>query len=121
MDATARRIVTVGVESIEEVKARQHAALAEGRFDGSHITFVTPELLWRTLTEKRWALIKMMAGQGPMAIREAARRLGRDVKAVHGDVTALRLAGIIRNTGDGRIEFPYDEIRVNFTIPAAAA
>jgi predicted transcriptional regulator len=30
-----------------------------------------------------------MTGQGSMTIRQAARRVGRDVKAVHGDIQAL--------------------------------
>ena len=55
----------------------------------ARISFATPELLWRVLTAKRWELLKTLCGAGPVSIREAARRVGRDVKAVHGDVTAL--------------------------------
>ena len=47
-----------------------------------------------------------MTGAGPLAIRETARRVGRDVKAVHGDVHALLSAGILRKTSDGQVEFP---------------
>ena len=36
-----------------------------------------------------------MTGAGAMSIREAARRVERDVKAVHGDVTALLNAGLL--------------------------
>jgi len=43
------------------------------------------DLLWKTLTPKRWALLKLMAGQGSMSIREIARRADRDVRAVHSD------------------------------------
>ena len=39
-----------------------------------------------------------MTGEGAMTIREAARRVGRDVKAVHGDVQALLNAGILDRT-----------------------
>lgn len=53
-----------------------------------------------------------------MSIREAARRVGRDVKAVHGDVTALLNAGVLRRTEDG-IEFPYDAVHVDFVLKAA--
>jgi predicted transcriptional regulator len=55
----------------------------------ARISFATPELLWRVLTQKRWELLKVLCGAGPLSIREAARRAERDVKAVHGDVTAL--------------------------------
>jgi predicted transcriptional regulator len=45
--------------------------------------------------------------------------VGRDVKAVHGDVTALLEAGLLDRTPDGRIEFPYDAVKVEFLLSAA--
>ena len=54
-----------------------------------------------------------------MSIREAARRAGRDVKAVHGDVTALLAAGILQRTESGAVEFPFDAVRVEFVLEAA--
>jgi predicted transcriptional regulator len=54
-----------------------------------------------------------------MTIREAARRMERDVKGVHADVQTLLAAGLLRKTDDGRIVFPYDTIRVNLTLRAA--
>ena len=58
-------------------------------------------------------------GRGPVSIREAARRVGRDVKAVHGDVRALLNAGLLDKTEDGKIVFPYDAIHVDFLVKAA--
>ena len=60
-----------------------------------------------------------MTGTGAMSIREAARRLGRDVKNVHSDVKALLNAGLLQKNENGGIEFPYDAIQVNFTLKAA--
>lgn len=85
----------------------------------AHISFTTPELLWRVLTQKRWELLKALCGAGPVSIREAARRVGRDVKAVHGDVTALLNAGILDRTDDGRIVFPFEAVKVEFLLQAA--
>ena len=51
--------------------------------------------------------------------REAARRAGRDVKAVHGDVTALLTAGVLDRTEDGRIVFPFEAVKVEFLLQAA--
>jgi predicted transcriptional regulator len=91
-----------------------------GRAETSaRISFATPELLWKVLTARRWDLLKAMAGQGPMGLREAARRVGRDVKAVHGDVHALLDVGVLRKGEDGRIEFPFDTVHVDFTLRAA--
>ena len=85
----------------------------------ARISFATPELLWRVLTEKRWELLKVLRGAGPVSIREAARRAERDVKAVHGDVTALLNAGVLNKTEDGYIVFPYEAVKVEFLLEAA--
>jgi predicted transcriptional regulator len=84
----------------------------------ARISFATPELLWEVLTAKRWELLKAMCGAGPVSIREAARRVDRDVKAVHTDVTALLNAGVL-NRVEGAIIFPYDTIKVEFSLKAA--
>lgn len=85
----------------------------------ARISFATPELLWKVLTEKRWELLKALCGAGPVSIREAARRVGRDVKAVHGDVMALLNAGVLDRTEDGRIVFPFEAVKVEFLLQAA--
>jgi len=85
----------------------------------ARISFATPELLWKVLTEKRWELLKALCGAGPVSIREAARRVGRDVKAVHGDVTALINAGVIDRTEGGQIVFPFEAVKVEFLLQAA--
>ena len=85
----------------------------------AHISFAMPELLWRVLTQKRWELLKALCGAGAVSIREAARRAGRDVKAVHGDVTALLEAGVLDRTDDGLIVFPFDAVKVEFLLQAA--
>lgn len=85
----------------------------------ARISFATPELLWKVLTEKRWELLKALCGAGPLSIREAARRVARDVKAVHRDVTALLNAGVLDRTEDGRIIFPFEAVKVEFLLHAA--
>ena len=60
----------------------------------------------------------MLCGAGPVSIREAARRVNRDVKAVHGDVTALLSAGILPRAEGGKIEFPFEAVKVEFLLQA---
>jgi predicted transcriptional regulator len=60
-----------------------------------------------------------MTSAGPIAIREVARRVGRDVKSVHGDVQVLLKSGVLDRADDGRIVFPYDEVHVDFVLRAA--
>ena len=85
----------------------------------ARISFATPELLWKVLTAKRWELLKTLCGAGPVSIREAARRVGRDVKAVHGDVTALLNAGVLSRAKGGGIVFPFEAVKVEFLLQAA--
>src|SRR5438046_10370589 len=101
------KTVTLSVARRETVTRRGLDAFS-GKRRGAHISFASADLLWKVLTAKRWELLKAMTGGGAMTLREAARRIGRDVKAVHSDVHALLAAGVLRWTADGKIEFPFD-------------
>ena len=83
------------------------------------ISFASPELLWKVLTAKRWELLKALCGAGPLTVREAARRVKRDVKAVHADLSALLAAGVLVRTEAGQVAFPYDAVKVEFLLEAA--
>lgn len=110
--------VTLSVASREDVGRRFHAAF-QGKAQGAHISFASVELLWRTLTPRRWDILRTMSGQGAMSIRRVARSVERDVKAVHGDITALVEAGIVERVAQG-VVFPYDAVHVDFTLTRAA-
>lgn len=112
------KVVTLDVASRVAVNRRAIEAF-KGRRQGARISFESPELLFRLLTAKRWELLRAMAGAGALSIREAARRVNRDVKAVHGDAHVLLDAGILRRTEDGLIIFPFDAIRVDVMLHAA--
>lgn len=112
--------VVLEVRSLAETLADAARAMKTGHAENeARIGFATPELLWQVLTAKRWELLKVLCGAGPVSIREAARRVGRDVKAVHGDVSALLGAGVLTRNADGRIEFPFDAVKVDFMLKAA--
>ncbi len=113
------RTVTLSLASREEVTCRALAAFG-GTKQGDRITFASAEMLWKVLTRKRWEILQAMTAAGAMSIREAARRVGRDVKAVHADVHALIGAGIVDRTADGKIVFPYDAVHVDFVLGQAA-
>jgi predicted transcriptional regulator len=114
------KTVILDVRTPKAAMADTLAAVKSGKPQKSaRISFATPELLWRVLTAKRWELLKALCGAGPVSIREAARRVGRDVKAVHSDVTALLLAGVLDRTESGQIEFPYEAVKVEFMLEAA--
>ncbi len=112
------RTLTLGVSSIQSTQ-KQLAAAFRGEQAGEFISFASVELLWKVLTAKRWDILQAMTGQGEMTIREITRRVGRDVKAVHGDVQSLLSAGVIERAESGRVVFTYDAVRVEFTLQAA--
>ncbi len=114
------KTVVLEVRSGEESMANFVRSWKSGKPERSaRIAFATPELLWQVLTAKRWELLKALCGAGPISIREAARRVGRDVKAVHSDVIALLNAGVLDRAKSGGVVFPFDAIKVEFLLQAA--
>src|SRR5215217_7495399 len=102
MEAATMKIVILEVTSREDVTRRALEAF-KGKKQRARISFATPELLWKVLTAKRWEILKAMTGQGPLTIREVARRIERDVKAVHSDVHALLNAGLLERTETNQV------------------
>ncbi len=114
------KTVVLEVRSLAATLDDAGRAMRSGRAEReARIGFASPELLWKVLTAKRWELLKALCGAGPVSIREAARRVDRDVKAVHGDITALLKAGVLNRTESGSIEFPFETIKVEFMLQAA--
>lgn len=114
------KTVILDVSTRSDANAEFIRAMTTGKAAKSaRISFDTPELLWKVLTAKRWDLLKSMCGAGPISIREAARRVGRDVKSIHGDVTALLSAGLLDKVESGKIEFRYEAVKVEFMLQAA--
>ncbi|MGB8817465.1 MAG: transcriptional regulator, partial [Rhizobiaceae bacterium] len=74
----------------------------------------------RILSPKRLEIIRAMAGQGPLSYREVARRAGRDFKAVHTDLKAMILAGVVDRDESG-VVFPYDTMHFDFDVQTKAA
>jgi predicted transcriptional regulator len=48
-----------------------------------------------------------------VTFQKAAELVGRDVKAVHADLTALINAGVVDREAEGVI-FPYEDIKMNY-------
>lgn len=114
------RTVTLEVRSLKDSLRAAAADARRGKAaTTAYISFATPELLWQVLTAKRWEILKAMTGAGALSVREVARRVERDVKAVHADVQALLKAGILERAQRKAI-FPYDTVHVDFRLGRAA-
>lgn len=129
MDKPAFRRLMISVVPLGQMKdfsiqtGREARAAVEAGLQppGARRVFATEELLWETITPKRLAILKAIGGRGPVSIREAARRVGRDVKAVHGDIQKMLEKGLIEKTEGGKVESPYEEIHFDFTIRSEVA
>lgn len=117
--------LTIRLSTMDDMKTR-FAAAGKLALSGKaveatpSIEFSSYDDLHRILAPLRLSIVKALVGQGPLAIREVARRVKRDVQAVHRDVTTLINAGIINRHENG-VEFPYDNIHFEFDVKAEKA
>ncbi|MBN8767095.1 MAG: DNA-binding protein [Thiobacillus sp.] len=116
------KTVLFEVASLEKVMERTKAALRAGKPDKyAHVSFDSAAHMARIMTPLRWGIVEAMTGAGPLGVRELARRLGRDVSAVHADCAALVTSGVIDRTPEGKYLFPFDHVKVQFDLHARAA
>ncbi|MDP2107665.1 MAG: hypothetical protein Q8J67_01320 [Rhodocyclaceae bacterium] len=106
--------------SMADARAGFLAAWQSGEYAGEHFDFESPAALFRVLTPKRWELVECLQKTGPLGVRALARALGRDVKRVHDDATAMIGVGMVEKTTDGKLVVPFAEIRAEFMLRAAA-
>lgn len=106
--------------AMSDIRAGFLAAWQAGSYVGEHFDFESPAALFRVLTPKRWELIECLQQDGPLGVRALARALGRDVKRVHEDATALIAVGLVEKTPEGKLVVPFAEIRADFMLRAAA-
>lgn len=105
----------IRIASHEAVKSRflqaaQQALNSEDRAVQPSLYFLSYEDMHKVLAPARLAIVKTLAGEGILSIREVASRVDRDVQAINSDVNALINAGVIERT-EGRIVFPYQHIQ----------
>jgi len=79
------------------------------------LSFADLPLLLKTLSPARWALLQRLHRE-PCTIYELARRLARDYKNVHTDVTQLAGIGLIARRDDGRVAVAWDLLRAEFRL-----
>ena len=79
------------------------------------LSFANLPLLLKTLSPARWALLQDLKRK-PASIYELARRLQRDYKNVHTDVTQLAALGLIERQPDGRVAVPWELLEAQFRL-----
>jgi predicted transcriptional regulator len=112
----------IGNQPVAERRADIVRAWKTGKPEAAaRVDFESLEGAWKLLNAKRWAILRAMAGRGPLAIREIARRVGRDVRTVHSDVRALHLSGVIDKATEGKTILPYEVIRLDLVLDTQRA
>jgi len=112
-------ILHVRIASLEDIRSRLTKIENEEGDAAPCLNFLEYSDMHKILAPARLAIVKVLAGQGILSIREVARRLGRDIQAVHRDVTTLIQAGVIDKSEKG-VSFPYDGLHFDFDIKVAA-
>jgi predicted transcriptional regulator len=80
------------------------------------LTFPDLPAALRTLSAARWELLKKLRADGPLSIYELAKRLARDYKNVHTDVTQLAAIRLVERRDDGRVSVPWDLLRAELKL-----
>ncbi|WP_295585471.1 transcriptional regulator [uncultured Lamprocystis sp.] len=117
----AERTLTITVNADWQGALRVAAREAFGAtaYRGETLNFETPGAFFGKLTERRWALLRLLQGTEEMSERELARRAARDVKRVHEDVSALADLGLVERTERGGIVCPFADIHVDMHLREA--
>jgi len=96
----------------------ERAAKTGARGAEARLTFESLPLLLRNLTPARWALLEDLKRHGPLSINELARRLKRDYKNVHTDVTRLIELGLVDRGADQRVAVSWDIVTAEMKLAA---
>ena len=118
-----RKQISIGVGDAsatakEFIDAWKLAERGETVQEKNRLHFENLELLLKTLTPGRWALLKNLHANGPLSIRALANDLGRDYKNVHTDVRRLEDVGLIGRTKNDRIKVPWDIVEARLLLAA---
>ena len=117
---TRRRLtIKLTTDWREDIRAALRTGFGAKSYQGETLSFETPATFFGKLTEKRWEIVRSLQGQGPLSIREVSRRVKRDFKRVHEDVSALVELGLLERDDRGVI-CPFDRIHVDIELKAAA-
>ena len=104
-------------DALDRFEAAWHR-VAEGRAMRPLEILSFPDLpaLSKMLSQARWSLLRRLRTDGPLSIYELSKRLGRDYKNVHTDVTQLAVLGLIERREDGLVSVPWDLVRAEFKL-----
>jgi predicted transcriptional regulator len=117
-----KRTLTITMSSDWRAALRGAGQRAAARtYRGEVLNFESAGSFFGKLTERRWALVHALQGQGAMSVREIARRVSRDVRRVHDDVEVLAELGLLERTDSGGVVCPFDAVHIDMRLTADPA
>ena len=117
----SKRTLTVTLQPDWKAALRQTGRRASARtYQGEVLNFESPGVFFGRMTERRWAIVCALKGQGETALRELARRVERDVKRVHVDVQELIELGLVERGEAGGVVCPFATVHIDMELRAAA-
>lgn len=84
------------------------------------IHFSSPELLFNTMTPKRFELLRYIRQANKISIRALANGVKRDYKNVHQDIKTLLHIGLVSKDTAGFLHVPYETITTEVSLDLAA-
>lgn len=118
-----KRKIQIGVGSVSEALDRFERTWERGAKSGARgvevrLSFESLPLLLRSLTPARWALLERLKRHGPLSINELAKRLERDYKNVHTDISRLIEFGLVERSPDQRVAVSWDVVTAEMKLAA---
>jgi predicted transcriptional regulator len=109
--------VSTLADALDRFEAAWH--LASGRKPPAPLallSFADLPLLTKNLTPARWELLKQLKAAGPLTVFALAKRLERDYKNVHTDVSQLISLGLIEKTKENLVRVAWDAVRAELRL-----
>jgi predicted transcriptional regulator len=110
-------VITMNADWRGALRAAGNKASARS-YQGEVLNFETAGSFFGKLTACRWALVHALQGQGPLSVRELARRVARDVRRVHDDVEVLAKLGLFERTESGGVVCPFQAVHIDMRLTA---
>ena len=117
----SKRTLTITLQPDWKVALRQAGRRAGARsYQGEVLNFESPGAFFGRMTERRWALVRALQGQGEISLRELARRVERDVRRVHDDTQELLELGLVERGEGGGVVCPFATVHIDMQLGPAA-
>jgi len=110
--------VTIGGSALEDAAAfvdAWHRIEAGEAVNEHHLSFESLEGLMAVLTTRRFEILKDVHKTPAPSIAALAKRLNRNYRNVHDDVSALTNAGLLSRSGT-QVKAEYDVIEARMTL-----